>query len=88
MAITVAMRTQVSQLYVSLFGRAPDGEGLQSAHTMLIPTPGDSMRQSERNTCIVHRGRTRLAGRPRAYNASPRRRAARERSCGASTSRV
>lgn len=28
MAITVAMRTQVSQLYVSLFGRAPDGEGL------------------------------------------------------------
>jgi len=62
--------------------------GLQSAHTMLIPTPGDSMRQSERNTCIVHRGRTRLAGRPRAYNASPRRRAARERSCGASTSRV
>jgi len=41
------------------------------------------MRQSERNTCIVHRGRTRLAGRPRACNASPRRRAARERSCGA-----
>jgi len=28
MAITVAMRTQVSQLYVSLFGRAPDGAGL------------------------------------------------------------
>lgn len=28
MAITVAMRTTVSQLYVSLFGRAPDGEGL------------------------------------------------------------
>jgi len=28
MAITVAMRTQVSQLYVALFGRAPDGEGL------------------------------------------------------------
>jgi hypothetical protein len=28
MAITVAMRTQVAQLYVSLFGRAPDGEGL------------------------------------------------------------
>jgi len=28
MAITVAMRTQVSQLYVSLFGRAPDTEGL------------------------------------------------------------
>jgi hypothetical protein len=28
MSITVAMRTQVSQLYVSLFGRAPDGEGL------------------------------------------------------------
>jgi hypothetical protein len=28
MAVTVAMRTQVSQLYVSLFGRAPDSEGL------------------------------------------------------------
>jgi len=28
MPITVAMRTQVAQLYVSLFGRAPDGEGL------------------------------------------------------------
>jgi hypothetical protein len=28
MAITVAMRTEISQLYVSLFGRAPDGEGL------------------------------------------------------------
>lgn len=28
MAITVQMREQVSQLYVSLFGRAPDGEGL------------------------------------------------------------
>jgi hypothetical protein len=28
MAITVAMRTQVTQLYVSLFGRAPDAEGL------------------------------------------------------------
>ena len=27
-AITSAMRTQVVQLYVSLFGRAPDGEGL------------------------------------------------------------
>jgi hypothetical protein len=27
-AITVAMRTEISQLYVSLFGRAPDGEGL------------------------------------------------------------
>ena len=27
-SITSAMRTQVSQLYVSLFGRAPDGEGL------------------------------------------------------------
>jgi len=28
MPITVAMRTEISQLYVSLFGRAPDGEGL------------------------------------------------------------
>jgi len=28
MAITVQMRTEVSQLYVALFGRAPDGEGL------------------------------------------------------------
>lgn len=28
MAITVEMRTQVSELYVALFGRAPDGEGL------------------------------------------------------------
>lgn len=28
MAITVAMRTQVSELYVALFGRAPDAEGL------------------------------------------------------------
>lgn len=28
MAITVQMREQVSQLYVALFGRAPDGEGL------------------------------------------------------------
>lgn len=27
MAITVEMRTQVSELYVALFGRAPDGEG-------------------------------------------------------------
>jgi len=27
-AITVAMRTEISNLYVSLFGRAPDGEGL------------------------------------------------------------
>lgn len=28
MAITVQMRTEVSQLYVAIFGRAPDGEGL------------------------------------------------------------
>ena len=28
MAITAAMREEVSQLYVALFGRAPDGEGL------------------------------------------------------------
>lgn len=28
MAITTQMRTDVSQLYVALFGRAPDGEGL------------------------------------------------------------
>lgn len=28
MAITVEMRTQVAQLYVALFGRAPDAEGL------------------------------------------------------------
>src|SRR5689334_4037443 len=28
MAITVAMRTEISQLYVALFGRAPDAEGL------------------------------------------------------------
>lgn len=28
MAITIQMREQVSQLYVALFGRAPDGEGL------------------------------------------------------------
>ena len=28
MAITTTMRTQVTQLYVSLFGRAPEGEGL------------------------------------------------------------
>lgn len=28
MAITVQMRTQVTQLYVALFGRAPDAEGL------------------------------------------------------------
>lgn len=28
MAVTVEMRTQVSQLYVALFGRAPDSEGL------------------------------------------------------------
>jgi hypothetical protein len=28
MAITVAMRTEVSQLYVALFGRAPDADGL------------------------------------------------------------
>lgn len=28
MTITVQMRTEVSQLYVALFGRAPDGEGL------------------------------------------------------------
>lgn len=28
MAVSISMRTQVSQLYVSLFGRAPDSEGL------------------------------------------------------------
>lgn len=28
MAITVQMRTQISQLYVAMFGRAPDAEGL------------------------------------------------------------
>ena len=28
MAVTVEMRTQVSQLYYALFGRAPDAEGL------------------------------------------------------------
>ena len=28
MAITVAMRTEISQLYVALFGRAPDADGL------------------------------------------------------------
>ncbi len=28
MSLTIAMRTQISQLYVSLFGRAPDSEGL------------------------------------------------------------
>jgi hypothetical protein len=28
MAITLQMRTEVAQLYVALFGRAPDGEGL------------------------------------------------------------
>ena len=28
MAITTQMRTEISQLYVALFGRAPDGEGL------------------------------------------------------------
>lgn len=28
MAVTTAMRTQVSELYVALFGRAPDAEGL------------------------------------------------------------
>ena len=28
MAVTVEMRTQVAQLYVALFGRAPDSEGL------------------------------------------------------------
>jgi hypothetical protein len=53
MAITTAMRTEVSQLYVALFGRAPDGEGLgywvqlrdqgqtlaQIANTMYATTP-------------------------------------------------
>lgn len=53
MAITVAMRTEVSQLYVALFGRAPDGDGLgfwtqlrdqgqsltQIANTMYATTP-------------------------------------------------
>ena len=28
MAVTPQMRTQVAQLYVSLFGRAPEAEGL------------------------------------------------------------
>ena len=28
MAITTEMRAQVSQMYVAMFGRAPDGEGL------------------------------------------------------------
>ncbi|MFZ6802170.1 DUF4214 domain-containing protein, partial [Undibacterium sp. Di24W] len=28
MAITAAMRTQVTELYVSLFGRAPERDGL------------------------------------------------------------
>ena len=53
MAITTQMRTDVSQLYVALFGRAPDGEGLgfwvqqldagqsmtQIADTMYATTP-------------------------------------------------
>ena len=53
MAITTQMRTEVSQLYVALFGRAPDGEGLgywvqlrdqgqsltQIANTMYATTP-------------------------------------------------
>lgn len=53
MAITTAMRTEVSQLYVALFGRAPDGDGLgfwvqlrdqgqtmaQLANTMYATTP-------------------------------------------------
>lgn len=53
MAITVAMRTEISQLYVALFGRAPDAEGLgfwvqlrdqgqsltQIANTMYATTP-------------------------------------------------
>ena len=53
MAITVAMRTEISQLYVALFGRAPDGDGLgfwvglrdqgqslaQIANTMYQTTP-------------------------------------------------
>ncbi len=53
MAITTAMRTEVSQLYVALFGRAPDGDGLgfwvqlrdqgqslaQIANTMYNTTP-------------------------------------------------
>lgn len=53
MAITTQMRTDVSQLYVALFGRAPDGEGLgywvqqrdagqsmtQIANTMYATTP-------------------------------------------------
>ncbi|MFZ6802163.1 DUF4214 domain-containing protein, partial [Undibacterium sp. Di24W] len=28
MAITAAMRTQITELYVSLFGRAPERDGL------------------------------------------------------------
>jgi len=53
MAITTQMRTEVSQLYVALFGRAPDGDGLgywvqlrdqgqslaQIANTMYATTP-------------------------------------------------
>ena len=53
MAITAAMRTQVSQFYVAMFGRAPDSEGLgfwvdmlnggaslaQVANTMFATTP-------------------------------------------------
>lgn len=53
MAITTQMRTEVSQLYVALFGRAPDGDGLgfwvqlrdqgqtmaQIANTMYSTTP-------------------------------------------------
>jgi len=43
MAITVEMREQVSQLYVALFGRAPDGEGL--GYWVGLLSEGQSMTQ-------------------------------------------
>lgn len=41
--ITTAMRTQVSQLYVSLFGRAPDAEGLGFWVDSLANTSGQTI---------------------------------------------
>ncbi|MGB4672508.1 MAG: DUF4214 domain-containing protein [Azovibrio sp.] len=79
MAITVEMRTQVSQLYVALFGRAPDGEGLgywvkeldsgksiaNVANAMYSTTPAQSLYPAYlTNAEIIDSFYTNVLGRP------------------------
>ncbi len=49
MAITVEMQTQVTQLYVALFGRAPDGEGFGYWTNELNPAGGNKTVQEVAN---------------------------------------